>query len=116
MSCPFAGLATRYTIDDTRVSVRICSAVPFERDSDPDDLPLPTVCFSMAAWQSCAHYIRLTGRKEVARRLGLVEAASAAADGDANDAGEVLPAVFDLNADRVQSSERRRTPAHNGAG
>ncbi|MDQ2806161.1 MAG: hypothetical protein M3Z04_04465 [Chloroflexota bacterium] len=113
MSCPFAGLATRYTIDDTRVSVRICSAVPYERDSDPDDLPLPTVCFSMAAWQSCAHYIRLTGRKEIAQRLGLVEAEDPAADGDG--AGELLPAVFDVSAGRVRS-ERRRTPARNGAG
>lgn len=116
MSCPFAGLATRYTVDDTRVSVRICSAVPYERDSDPDDLPLPTVCFSMAAWQSCAHYIRLTGRKEIAQRLGLVGAADPAAAGDGDGDGEVLPAVFDLDAGRVRSSERRHIPARNGAG
>ncbi len=115
MSCPFAGLATRYTIDDTRVSVRICSAVPYERDSDPDDLPLPTVCFSMAAWQSCAHYIRLTGRKEVAVRLGLVESDGPPAAGDGNGAGELRPAVFDLSAGRARP-DRRRTPARNGTG
>ena len=69
MSCPFAGLATRYTIHDERVSVRICSAVPYERDSDPEDLPLPSVCFSQVAWQSCPHYLRLTQRKEVALEI-----------------------------------------------
>src|SRR5690242_10978476 len=71
MSCPFAGLATRYTMRDERVSVRICGAVPYERDSDPEDLPLPSVCFSHAAWESCAHYLRLTQCREVARRMGL---------------------------------------------
>jgi len=111
MSCPFAGLATRYTIDDTRVSVRICSAVPYERDSDPDDLPLPTVCFSMAAWQSCAHYIRLTGRKEIAQRLGLAEADSPAATG----ADSLLSAVSDVSGGRARP-DRRRTPTRNGTG
>jgi len=115
MSCPFAGLATRYTIDDTRVSVRICSAVPYERDSDPDDLPLPTVCFSMAAWQSCAHYIRLTGRKEIAQRLGLVEDAGSAAVGAGNGADSLLSAVSDVIGGRARP-DRRRTPARNGTG
>jgi hypothetical protein len=72
MSCPFAGLATRYTEHDERVSVRVCGAVPYERDADPDDLPLPSVCFSMAAWQSCPHYLRLIQRKEIAQQLGLL--------------------------------------------
>ena len=86
MSCPFAGLATRYTVKDERVSVRICVAVPYERDSDPEDLPLPSVCFSQGAWQSCAHYLRLTQRREVARRLGLPPA-----DGEAPPAADAPP-------------------------
>jgi hypothetical protein len=72
MSCPFAGLATRYTEHNERVSVRVCAAVPYERDADPDDLPLPSVCFSTAAWQSCPHYLRLIQRKEIAQQLGLL--------------------------------------------
>ncbi len=114
MSCPFAGLATRYTVDDARVSVRICSAVPYERDSDPDDLPLPTVCFSMAAWQSCAHYIRLTGRKEVAQQLGLVAADDAPA-GAGDGVGALLPAVFAVS-DGARRPNRRRSPTGNGTG
>src|SRR5690242_21831350 len=95
MSCPFAGLATRYTLKDERVSVRICGAVPYERASDPEDLPLPSVCFSQAAWQSCPHYLRLTQRKEVAERLALL--ARAEADGveyfDGNGVSEAAEMV-----------------------
>jgi hypothetical protein len=109
MSCPFAGLATRYTVENARVSVRICGAVPYERDSDPDDLPLPTVCFSKAAWESCPHYIRLTARKEIARQLGMV------VDDDAGAAEEeVSPAVFEAPDGTVQPE--RRHPATHEAG
>src|SRR5947209_6540440 len=107
MSCPFAGLATRYTVENARVSVRICGAVPYERDSDPDDLPLPTVCFSKGAWESCPHYIRLTGRKEVARQLGLTVDEAAAVEA-------VSPAVFEAPDGTVQPE--RRHPTANGAG
>jgi len=92
MSCPFAGLATRYTEHNERVSVRVCGAVPYERDADPDDLPLPSVCFSVAAWQSCPHYLRLIQRKEIAQKLGLLppdaSAESAADDEYGADAFE----------------------------
>lgn len=92
MSCPFAGLATRYTEHNERVSVRVCGAVPYERDADPDDLPLPSVCFSVAAWQSCPHYLRLIQRKEIAQKLGLLPpdapAEAAAADEYGADAFE----------------------------
>jgi len=71
-------LATRYTDKDEQVSVRICGAVPYERDADPDDLPLPSVCFSERAWQSCPHYLRLTQRAEIAAMLGLPVPISAA--------------------------------------
>src|SRR3954452_290643 len=105
MSCPFAGLATRYTLKDERVSVRICGAVPYERASDPEDLPLPSVCFSQAAWQSCPHYLRLIQRKEVAQRLGLMPF-----DGDteaAHASGNGNGAAF---ADEIVTLDRRRAP------
>ena len=95
MSCPFAGLATRYTMRDERVSVRICGAVPYERDADPEDLPLPSVCFSHAAWESCAHYLRLTQRREVARRLGLPIRAGSVPD-EEDLAAEVLTPMFEF--------------------
>lgn len=94
MSCPFAGLATRFTMNDERVSVRICGAVPYERDSDPDDLPLPSVCFSQAAWQSCPHYLRLTQRKEIARRLGLAPSDESAPTSPERPADDEIP-VFE---------------------
>ena len=66
--------------------------MPYERDADPDDLPLPSVCFSVAAWQSCPHYLRLIQRKEIAQKLGLLPpdapAESAAADEYGADAFE----------------------------
>src|SRR2546430_2123820 len=69
MSCPFVGLATRYTTAGERVTVRICGALPYERDDDPQELPPPTVCFSVADWQQCYHYITMSKRKEIAHRL-----------------------------------------------
>jgi hypothetical protein len=71
MSCPFAGLATRYTANGERVTVRICVAVPYERNEDPDDLPLPSVCFSDSAYKQCYHYRTMIKRKEIAQRLGV---------------------------------------------
>ncbi|HMA32858.1 MAG TPA: hypothetical protein VKY74_00150 [Chloroflexia bacterium] len=112
MSCPFAGLATRYTVNDERVSVRICGALPYERDSDPDDLPLPSVCFSNAAWQTCPHYLRLTQRKEIARQLGLVPAGTQELL-DADAAGEAaLPAEFTYtDPDEPEPQDRRTSDA-----
>ena len=69
----------------------------------------------MAAWQSCAHYIRLTGRKEIAQRLGLVEGTGPAAAGNGNGADSLLPAVSDVSGGRARP-DRRRTPARNGTG
>jgi hypothetical protein len=107
MSCPFAGLATRYTLKDERVSVRICGAVPYERTSDPEDLPLPSVCFSQAAWQSCPHYLRLIQRKEVAERMGLLPA-----DGD-EDAVLPFGDGIDLtDAAEIVTLDRRRAPMY----
>ena len=110
MSCPFAGLATRYTLKDERVSVRICGAVPYERASDPDDLPLPSVCFSQAAWQSCPHYLRLIQRKEVAQRLGLVppDGDTAAAHPSGNGNGAAADEIVTLDRRRAVYEERRR--------
>ena len=34
------------------MTVRICGAVPYERNEDPDDLPLPSVCFSESLYKS----------------------------------------------------------------
>jgi hypothetical protein len=106
MSCPFAGLATRYTLKDERVSVRICGAVPYERASDPEDLPLPSVCFSQAAWQSCPHYLRLIQRKEVAQRLGLVPADGDTAPAHTNGNGDGA-----LIAEEIVTLDRRHAPA-----
>ncbi len=92
MGCPFVGIATRYTVSDELVSVRICSAVPYERDSDPEDLPLPSVCFSRQAWQSCPHYLRLTQRREIARMLGLPGAPDEVPGDAGSEGGEGLPA------------------------
>ncbi|HUS14535.1 MAG TPA: hypothetical protein VM536_05895 [Chloroflexia bacterium] len=108
MSCPFAGLATRYTVNDERVSVRICSAVPYERESDAEDLPLPSVCFSRTAWQSCPHYLRLTQRKEIAEKLGLVAVDPSIALTNTGAADGAIP-IFEF----VEGPERpdRRRPA-----
>jgi hypothetical protein len=54
------------------VTVRICGAVPYERNEDPDDLPLPSVCFSESLYQECYHYRTMIKRKEIAAQLGLV--------------------------------------------
>ena len=69
MSCPFVGLATRYTAGGDRLTVRICAAVPYERGDDIGDLPLPSVCFSSTAYQHCYHYRTLIKRKEIAARF-----------------------------------------------
>jgi hypothetical protein len=72
MGCPFAGRATRHAASGERVTVRICSAVPYERDDDPPDLPLPSVCFSEGLFHDCYHYRTMLKRKEISARLGLV--------------------------------------------
>jgi len=54
------------------MTVRICAAVPYERNEDPDDLPLPSVCFSESSYHECYHYRTMLKRKEIAARLGLV--------------------------------------------
>src|SRR3954469_25727931 len=107
MSCPFAGLATRYTLKDERVSVRICAAVPYERASDPEDLPLPSVCFSQAAWQSCPHYLRLIQRKEVAQRLGLQPADEGPPDPDAPEAEIPIFEAPDWPAPHERQGDKR---------
>jgi len=113
MSCPFAGLATRYTLRDERVSVRICGAVPYERDSDPEDLPLPSVCFSHAAWESCAHYLRLTQRREVARRLGLPLRDGSVPD-EEDLAAEVITPMFEF-PELPAESDSKEDPKPSGA-
>lgn len=72
MSCPFAGRATRHSGRGERVTVRVCAAVVYERDQDPSDLPLPSVCFSDAAFKQCYHFRTMIQRKEIAMRLGLI--------------------------------------------
>ena len=72
MGCPFAGRATRYAASGERMTVRICAAVPYERNEDPEDLPLPSVCFSDNLYEGCYHYRTMLRRKEIAARLGLV--------------------------------------------
>src|SRR5438067_1600933 len=71
MGCPFAGRATRVTANGERVTVRVCAAMVYERDEDPNDLPLPAVCFSETAWRDCHHYRRVIQRKEIAAWVGL---------------------------------------------
>jgi hypothetical protein len=94
MGCPFAGRATRYGATGGRLSVRICGAVPYERSEDPDDLPLPSVCFSESLYQECYHYRTMIKRKEIAARLGLVVPLA------------VAPAMAELPVDSV-GVERR---------
>ncbi len=67
MGCPFVGVATRTTVHGERVSVRICGAIPYERDDDPDDLAPPSVCFSASDWQGCYHYQTMMKRKAFSR-------------------------------------------------
>jgi hypothetical protein len=94
-------------LKDERVSVRICGAVPYERASDPEDLPLPSVCFSQAAWQSCPHYLRLIQRKEVAQRLGLVPP-----DGDTAADHPFANGNGAASADESVTRDRRRAPVY----
>jgi hypothetical protein len=104
MGCPFAGRATRYAASGERLTVRICSAVPYERTEDPEDLPLPSVCFSEAAYKECYHYQTILRRKEIAARLGLIvplvvttlpdpEAQPVTFDRRAGDAGSISGAA-----------------------
>ncbi len=67
MSCPFVGIATRTTVESVQVSIRICGAVPYERDNDPDDLPAPTVCFSEREFEGCYHYQTMMKRRAFSR-------------------------------------------------
>ncbi len=67
MGCPFVGVATRTTVQGERVSIRICGALPYERDEDPEDLAPPSVCFSDSEWLGCYHYQIMMKRKAFSR-------------------------------------------------
>jgi hypothetical protein len=96
MSCPFAGRATRHTARGERVTVRVCAAVVYERDQDPSDLPLPSVCFSDAAFQQCYHFRTMIQRKEIAQRLGLIPPEAPLVD-------EPIPELVPFQLDSVLS-------------
>lgn len=56
MSCPFVAKAVVKGKDESTTTIRLCMAMPRERDNDPEDLPPPSVCFSESDFLDCFHY------------------------------------------------------------
>jgi hypothetical protein len=56
MSCPFIAKAVVTGKDTQTTVVRLCMAIPRERENDPGDMPPPSVCSSDHAYTDCYHY------------------------------------------------------------
>ncbi len=64
MSCPFVAKAIMTDKAGLQQVVRLCMAIPRERDNDPDDMPPPSVCFSEKDFLDCYHYKVMIQRGE----------------------------------------------------
>lgn len=67
MSCPYVAKAIKIGTKNSRTEVRLCMAIPRERDNDPEEMPPAFVCFSEADFLDCYHYkvMRLRGEPPV---------------------------------------------------
>jgi hypothetical protein len=64
MSCPFVAKAIIKKPDNAEQVIRLCMAIPRERETDPLEMPQPSVCFSTAGYEGCFHFLVMCRRGE----------------------------------------------------